>query len=197
MDIYSRQSLLLRDCATVHLSEIIQPERMVFVLSFYLRRVRIPGRSSTRLITPYSWPDQCVVDIFRGRLGQRLAGLLLTLVAVRHLPRFDMSSLMRKVIVNSASNIAVPLTSFFSAPILAHALGVVGRGEVAGATAPLFLLATAGALGLPEAVTYFAARSRLNLGSFPGNRDVLNRYFGHRTYRRYLPSRRSAGRRRL
>jgi O-antigen/teichoic acid export membrane protein len=89
-----------------------------------------------------------------------------------------MSSLMRKVVVNSASNIAVPLTSFFSAPILAHGLGVIGRGEVAGATAPLFLLAIAGSLGLPEAVTYFAARSRLNLSSFLGTALFLTAISG-------------------
>lgn len=76
-----------------------------------------------------------------------------------------MSSLVRKFVVNTASNVAIPLSSFLTAPILAHGLGVVGRGDVAGATAPLLVLAVAGSLGLPEAVTYYTARSRANLSS--------------------------------
>lgn len=80
----------------------------------------------------------------------------------------QLSSLLRKVAINLASNIALPLTAFLTAPILAHGLGVSGRGEVAGATSPLFLLAIAGSMGLPEAVTYFWARSQSKLGSYLG-----------------------------
>jgi O-antigen/teichoic acid export membrane protein len=46
-----------------------------------------------------------------------------------------------------------------SLPILAHALGVLGRGEVAAVTAPLMLIATVATFGLPDAVTYAVARS--------------------------------------
>ncbi|WP_091484725.1 oligosaccharide flippase family protein [Microbacterium pygmaeum] len=59
---------------------------------------------------------------------------------------------------NFLGNVVGPLAGLISAPILAHVLGAEGRGEVAGATAPLLLFATLAAFGIPEAVTYFVAR---------------------------------------
>lgn len=55
-------------------------------------------------------------------------------------------------------NLFPPLASLATAPILAHALGPLGRGEVAGATAPLALLLVASTFGLPEAATFSIAR---------------------------------------
>lgn len=55
-------------------------------------------------------------------------------------------------------NVMSPLAGFISAPILAQALGVDGRGEVAAATAPLLLCIGALTLGLPEASTYLTAK---------------------------------------
>jgi O-antigen/teichoic acid export membrane protein len=52
-----------------------------------------------------------------------------------------------------------PLVALFSGPILAQALGVAGRGEVAAATAPLALVVTVATFGVPEAVTWAVARS--------------------------------------
>ena len=52
-----------------------------------------------------------------------------------------------------------PLVAVFSGPILAQALGVAGRGEVAAATAPLALVVTLATFGVPEAVTWTIARS--------------------------------------
>src|ERR1700712_4176059 len=51
------------------------------------------------------------------------------------------------------------LIAFFTGPILAHALGVDGRGAVAAATAPLALITTIATFGVPEAVTYAVARN--------------------------------------
>ncbi|GAA1996971.1 flippase [Nakamurella flavida] len=56
-------------------------------------------------------------------------------------------------------NFFPPLAMLVTAPILAHALGVVGRGEVAAATAPLLLVLTAATFGVPQAATYVIARS--------------------------------------
>lgn len=56
-------------------------------------------------------------------------------------------------------NFFPPLAMLVTAPVLAHALGVVGRGEVAAATAPLLLVLTAATFGIPQAVTYVIARS--------------------------------------
>ncbi|MDY6056151.1 oligosaccharide flippase family protein [Micrococcus sp.] len=61
--------------------------------------------------------------------------------------------------VTLAGNLASPLAGFLSAPLLARGLGADGRGEAAAATAPLLMLTVVLALGLPEAVTYFVARS--------------------------------------
>ncbi|PXA65689.1 teichoic acid transporter [Cryobacterium arcticum] len=52
-----------------------------------------------------------------------------------------------------------PLVALFSGPILAQALGVQGRGEVAAATAPLALVVTLATFGIPEAVTWAVARA--------------------------------------
>jgi O-antigen/teichoic acid export membrane protein len=51
------------------------------------------------------------------------------------------------------------LVALFSGPILAQALGVDGRGQVAAATALLTLMVTVATFGIPEAVTWVIARS--------------------------------------
>ena len=60
-------------------------------------------------------------------------------------------------VVGNAVN---PLTGLLSLPLLTHALGVTGRGEVAATTAPLLLAVAVATFGIPEATTYAVARSR-------------------------------------
>lgn len=67
----------------------------------------------------------------------------------------------RASLVSVVGNLATPVTAIVFAPLLARALGVAERGELAGATAPLLLGAAALTLGLPEALTYVTARARL------------------------------------
>lgn len=62
--------------------------------------------------------------------------------------------------INLIGGVFPPAASFASGPILAHALSVEGRGELAAATMPLLLVATVATIGLPEAVTYFMAQDR-------------------------------------
>jgi O-antigen/teichoic acid export membrane protein len=66
----------------------------------------------------------------------------------------------RGVVLSTLGNLFPPLAGLVSAPILAQSLGVVGRGEVAAATAPLFLALVGLTLGLPEGLTYFVARNQ-------------------------------------
>lgn len=61
-------------------------------------------------------------------------------------------------IVNVVGNSFAPLAALASAPLLASALGPVGRGEAAGATAPLLLATSLASLGLPTAVNHWVAR---------------------------------------
>ncbi|MGN6218391.1 MAG: oligosaccharide flippase family protein [Microbacterium sp.] len=68
------------------------------------------------------------------------------------------SGLSSGVIKNILGNVVGPLAGLASAPILAHSLGVDGRGEVAAATAPFLLVSTLATIGIPEAATYFIAR---------------------------------------
>lgn len=68
------------------------------------------------------------------------------------------SGMVRRVAVASIGNLMAPLAAFATAPILGHALGVEGRGEVAAVTAPYLLAIVAGTIGIPEALTYFLAR---------------------------------------
>lgn len=62
------------------------------------------------------------------------------------------------ILTTLAGNLAPPLAALVTAPILAHSLGLYGRGQVAAATAPYFLLATVASFGIPEAVTYVVAK---------------------------------------
>lgn len=66
------------------------------------------------------------------------------------------------VISTSFANLATPLSAILTAPLLAQALDVDGRGAVAAATSPMLLATTAGLLGLPEAATFAVARYRQN-----------------------------------
>lgn len=56
-------------------------------------------------------------------------------------------------------NLFPPAVALISGPILAQALGVGGRGEVAAAMAPLGLAVALVTFGIPEAVTFAVARS--------------------------------------
>lgn len=66
----------------------------------------------------------------------------------------------RHTAVNLLGWFFTPAASFATGPILAHALSVDGRGELAAATMPLAVIVTVATIGLPEAVTYFIAQDR-------------------------------------
>ena len=68
-------------------------------------------------------------------------------------------ALSRNMMTTMVGNLFPPLAALFSGPILGHALGVDGRGAVAAATAPLALITVVATFGIPEATTYFIARS--------------------------------------
>lgn len=64
-------------------------------------------------------------------------------------------------LINSFGTLFLPAVALVTAPILAHGLGVDGRGVVAAAAAPFLLMSVLGALGIPDAVTYFVARREI------------------------------------
>lgn len=70
-----------------------------------------------------------------------------------------MTNARRKILLAVLGNLGPPSAAFITAPILAQSLGVFERGQVAAGGAPLMLVASAATLGMPEAVTYFVARS--------------------------------------
>src|SRR5688500_16687137 len=57
------------------------------------------------------------------------------------------------------ANLALPVAAFAAGPILAHSLGVEGRGQLTAAVAPLMLFTAIGTIGLPEGVNFFVARN--------------------------------------
>lgn len=68
-------------------------------------------------------------------------------------------SLRAKVAITLLGNTFPPLVALATAPLLAAGLGVVGRGELASATAPLLLAVSLATIGVPPAVNYFVARA--------------------------------------
>ncbi|TQS93585.1 lipopolysaccharide biosynthesis protein [Arthrobacter sp. TS-15] len=57
-----------------------------------------------------------------------------------------------------AGSAITPLMSLATAPILAQSLGVAGRGELAAGMAPMLFAVAIGALGIPEALTFYVAK---------------------------------------
>lgn len=68
------------------------------------------------------------------------------------------TSLAGNMMTSFVGNLYPLIISFASAPLLAHALGVSGRGAVAAAVAPLTLATTLATIGIPEAVIYTVAK---------------------------------------
>ena len=64
----------------------------------------------------------------------------------------------RAVVLMSATSLLVPAAGVVTAPILAHARSVDGRGELAAALAPAALMLNAATLGLPDSLTYHIAK---------------------------------------
>lgn len=58
----------------------------------------------------------------------------------------------------ASTSMLVPLAGIVTSPILAQALGVAGRGEVAAAISPNVLIVSVATLGLPEALTFYLAK---------------------------------------
>jgi O-antigen/teichoic acid export membrane protein len=65
----------------------------------------------------------------------------------------------RNMSLSALSNLVAPLAAIATAPVLAQALGVAGRGEASAATAPLLLMSALAAIGLPEALNVITARA--------------------------------------
>lgn len=58
----------------------------------------------------------------------------------------------------TASSFLIPAAGVLTQPILAQALGVDGRGQLAAALAPAALAVSVATLGLPEALTFYLAK---------------------------------------
>jgi O-antigen/teichoic acid export membrane protein len=66
--------------------------------------------------------------------------------------------LRRAVMLMTASSFLVPAGGLLTQPVLAQALGVAGRGQLAAALAPGLLTVAVATLGLPDALTYYVAK---------------------------------------
>jgi O-antigen/teichoic acid export membrane protein len=72
------------------------------------------------------------------------------------------ASRLSTVLFSSLANLAFPLTTFITGPLLARALGPDGRGLMAALLAPLSLANLMFTFGVPDALTYFIARGKLS-----------------------------------
>lgn len=70
------------------------------------------------------------------------------------------SGLTRSAVAMAASYAVLPLTSLITGPVLARVLGPEGRGLLAAVLAPLLLTVSVGAMSIPEATTFAAAKLR-------------------------------------
>lgn len=82
-------------------------------------------------------------------------------------------SFSRKMAFSFAINVAVPVVSLATAPILAQSLGMEGRGVVAAAVAPLLFVVAVGAVGIPDAIIYFVAKHARNARQIASRSAVL------------------------
>lgn len=71
----------------------------------------------------------------------------------------DGGGLRRAITLMSATAVIVPLVGLAVAPILARALSPSDRGLLSAAIAPATLMLSVATLGLPDALTFFVARS--------------------------------------
>lgn len=76
----------------------------------------------------------------------------------RRLKNDTRKTFRKNVLIASSGNILLPLAYLISYPLIARALGVHGRGDVAAATAPVLFAAAVGAFGMPEAIVFVVAR---------------------------------------
>lgn len=83
------------------------------------------------------------------------------------------SSLKAQVVVTLIGYAFPPIAAFVTAPLLAQALGVEGRGELASVTAPLLLAVSLATVGIPPAVTFFVARNPRLLAMAVGRGALL------------------------
>jgi O-antigen/teichoic acid export membrane protein len=67
-------------------------------------------------------------------------------------------SYRRAMFMVTASSLLVPVIGLVTAPLLAHSLGVAGRGEAGAALAPNLLIAGVATIGLPQALTFHLAK---------------------------------------
>ncbi len=71
------------------------------------------------------------------------------------------SSRLSTVILGTLANLAAPLSTLVTGPLLARALGPSGRGLVTALLSPLALANLMFTLGVPEALIYFVASGRI------------------------------------
>lgn len=82
-------------------------------------------------------------------------------------------SVARNVGLATVGNLIVPIASLVTQPLLAHGLGVDGRGELAAATVPLILVVASFTLGLPEALTQYVAQRSMTWPLFARTIGIL------------------------
>ncbi len=75
---------------------------------------------------------------------------------------FKASEFLREVGSSSFGNLALPISALVTGPLLARALAPEGRGLMAALLAPISLANLMFTLGVPESMTYHAAKGYLN-----------------------------------
>lgn len=66
--------------------------------------------------------------------------------------------LRRAVVLTGVSSLIVTVAGVITQPVLARALGAVGRGEMVAAIVPAVLAGAVATLGLPDALTFYTAK---------------------------------------
>lgn len=74
----------------------------------------------------------------------------------------NISPSARAALLSGLANLAAPVSTLLTGPLLARALGPEGRGHVAALIAPLALATLIFPFGLPDSLTYFCAGQKLS-----------------------------------
>lgn len=102
-------------------------------------------------------PERLSSDTARKNLFRHIAVAESHRHTVKEHPLGNSGSYRKGLVLTSVASMTSPVIGLVTAPLMAQALGVDGRGAVSAALAPNLLIVTIAAFGIPDSVAYYLA----------------------------------------